>query len=325
MDTSKTINLNFDQSELNLQIHPVILSDPNLFEIKVILDSQVVKITQPTQASFSIPFGTSSIKIIVTDLVYGKSKTIQYPIFRAIPFWKKPWFIVLSIITIILLIIGFVSFIGFVKTRKKLKTEQAENQIKEERLRISKELHDNIGARLTHIISSLDVEMYRNKNDNKSIETINSFARDTMSQLRETIWAVSDKAIFFSEFATRIEQYIEQINDLTQSNILFNQSVTSDFELNPVQTINYYRIVQEAINNSVKYSEADAIKVRIVQNDNEITIEISDNGNGFDINSTRMGTGIKGMKNRAEEVGSLLKITSSKTGTKIELTINPSV
>ena len=318
LDSSKTITLNFDQSELNLEIHPVILSDPNLFKIEVVLDSQTVKISEPTQTNFKIPFGTSSIKIIVTDLVYGKSKIIQYPIFRAIPFWKKPWFIMLSVITIILLIIGLISFIGFIKTRKKLKAEKAENQIKEERLRISKELHDNIGARLTHIISSLDVEMYRNKNDNKSIETINSFARDTMLQLRETIWAVSDKAIFFSEFTTRIEQYVDQINELTSSNILFRKRVKSDFELNPVQTINYYRIVQEAINNSVKYSEADAIKVSITQNRNEITIEISDNGKGFDTQNTRMGTGIKGMKTRVKEVKGSIKISSStKTGTTI--------
>ena len=318
LDSSKTIFLSFDQSELNIQIHPVILSDPNLFKIEVILDSQTVLISQPTQVSFKIPFGTSHIKVLVTDLVYGKSKISQYPILRAIPFWKKSWFIVLSIFTLILLIIGFISFIGFVKTKKKLKSEQAENQIKEERLRISKELHDNIGARLTHIISSLDVEMYRNKNDNKSIETINSFARDTMSQLRETIWAVSEKAIFFSEFTTRIEQYVEQINQLSHSNILFNQQIKIDFELNPVQTINYFRIVQEAINNSVKYAETDAIKVSIVQHDTEITIEVSDKGKGFDTTSTRMGTGLIGMKSRVKEVNGILKITSTpQIGTTI--------
>ena len=316
----KSIELNFDQSEINLAIHPVLISDKNRFKVEVGLDSLFSEITVPEKKNFQIPFGASRFQIKITDLVHQKSSITNYQINRALPFWKEWWFIGFIILTLVLLIIGLISFIGFVKTRKQLKLEKSERQINEERLRISKELHDNIGARLTHIISSLDVEMYRNKDNTTSIENINSFARDTMAQLRETIWAVSDKTIFFSEFVTRIEQYVDQVNELAAQDVSFSQVVISDFELNPVQTINYYRIVQEAINNAIKYAEADEIGVRLFYEEKNIVIEILDNGKGFDTANTRFGTGLKGMKSRANEVGGILEINSIKNeGTSITL------
>ena len=320
LDSLQSILLNFDQAELHLGIHPVLISDKNLYKIEVGIDTSWFEITSPITKSFQIPFGSSSILINITDLVHQTTSSTVYQINRAIPFWKELWFMVLSIITLVLLMIGLISFIGFVKAKKQLRLEKSEREINEERLRISKELHDNIGARLTHIISSLDVEMYRNNENTTSIENINSFARDTMAQLRETIWAVSDKTIFFSEFVTRIEQYVDQINELASQRVLFSQEVISDFELNPVQTINYYRIVQEAINNAVKYSKADEIGVRVFYEESDIVIEILDNGIGFDTKSTRFGTGLKGMKSRANEVGGLLEINSiEKEGTSITI------
>tara|TARA_R110002050_G_scaffold299089_1_gene463792 strand:- start:23889 stop:26588 length:2700 start_codon:yes stop_codon:yes gene_type:complete len=320
LQESKIIGLPFDQAKINVHIHPVIITDKNYFKVELITPDSTYLITQPEIQSLEMGFGESTFTLKITDIVHNISNETNFEVYRQIPFWKKTWFIVLSILVTILLGIGFVSFIGFIKTKKKLRLEQAENQVNEERLRISKELHDNIGARLTHIISSLDVELYRNSGENKSIESINSFARDTMAQLRETIWAVSDKTIFFSEFATRVEQYVEQVNDLTAQSISFEQGPITDFELNPVQTINYYRIVQEAINNAVKYAEAKYINVSIAQNGNIITIHITDNGKGFDINSTRMGTGIKGMKSRAQDVGVQLNIQSSlNEGTQISI------
>ena len=320
LEPLESVLLNFDQSEIHLDIHPVLITDKNLFRIEVGMDSSWFQITEPITKRFQIPFGTSSIQIKISDLVHQTTSVTAYQINRAIPFWKEWWFIGLSAIMFVLLMVGVVSFIGFIKTKKQLRLEKSERQINEERLRISKELHDNIGARLTHIISSLDVEMYRNKDNNTSIENINDFARDTMSQLRETIWAVSDKTIFFSEFVTRMEQYTEQINELTAARISFSQDTISDFELNPVQTINYYRIVQEAINNAVKYSEADEIGVRIFFEEPNIVIEILDNGKGFDTKNTRFGTGLKGMKSRAKEVGGFLEINSiQKEGTSITI------
>jgi signal transduction histidine kinase/ligand-binding sensor domain-containing protein len=319
---SSTIQLPFDQGEINLFINPVIVSNKNYFQFEILANGVTHVITKPQNLSFKIPTENSNITLKIIDTVHYTTQEYTYYVYRQIPFWKKTWFIIAVIIIGITLVIGLYSFIQFLHTKRLLKIEQAENQVNEERLRISKELHDNIGARLTHIISSLDIEVYRNKDESNTIETINAFARDTMTQLRETIWAVSDKTIFFSEFITRIAQYVEQINDLASQNIVLIKSNINDFELNPIQTINYYRIVQEAINNAVKYADASEIKVAVNLINTTIVITITDNGKGFDLELTRLGMGIIGMKSRAEEVDSKLEIkTSVSCGTTVLLHI----
>lgn len=215
--------------------------------------------------------------------------------------------------------LGAVALGGYLRTRRLLALEKADRKVTDERLRISRELHDNIGARLTHIISSLDVEMFQRK-EAESLANVNAFARQTMSQLRETIWAVSEKTVFFSEFTTRIEQCLSESKRLTGKSMYLASSVKGDFELNPVQTINFYRIVQEAINNALKYADADEIVVRMVRTGFEITLEISDNGAGFDLENSRKGSGLQGMEARANEAGAAWSIHSTQgAGTTIRL------
>ena len=134
-----------------------------------------------------------------------------------------------------------------------------------------------------------------------------------MGQLRETIWAVGDNTIFFSELKQRIEQYTGQAQKLSSQEISFSDSSKHDFELNATETINLFRIVQESINNAIKYSQATTITVDISDNGEAIQIEIIDNGIGFDQNeAVKYGSGLKGLKTRADEINADIKIASAK-------------
>lgn len=322
VDIGKNILLNYDQSELAFTLIPVMQSDKNLFKIEYKLNGTWQVLSETCQVVETVMWGKNSLQIRIKNTVTGEEKNTKVVINRSQPFWTKLWFKLVLGCLFVLLSFGIYSFIKFRQTKKLLHKEQAQKKITEERLRISNELHDNIGARLTHIISSLDIEMFQRKENNKSIEVINSFARETMSQLRETIWAVGDKTIYFSEFINRVSQYVEQVNGMTNISIMFTQESIQDFELNPVQTINYYRIIQEAINNSIKYAEASAIKVKAVNRKSGTEITITDNGVGFDTDKKRRGTGLNGMESRAKEAGGVIEISSqSVEGTSIKLII----
>jgi signal transduction histidine kinase len=87
-----------------------------------------------------------------------------------------------------------------------------------------------------------------------------------------------------------------------------------------------YRILQEAMNNVAKHSEADRVHINIVKFGNELKLKVEDNGCGFDfevISSTpspMSGYGLSNMRDRAEICGGKLKITSKPgAGTGIEL------
>ena len=105
-----------------------------------------------------------------------------------------------------------------------------------------------------------------------SLDKLNAFARETMGQLRETIWAVGNKEIFLSELILRLKQQCNQAKELGISNYIFENSVLSDFPLTPIQTINFYRIIQEGINNITKYAKAD--KVTLVSSEKNGFIKI---------------------------------------------------
>jgi len=321
LSPSQKIELAFDQSELVLQIEPIILSDQNYFDVLVQFSDQKIPIQQPNPITLSAPYGNSEIQVLVIDKVHQTTITISYPVFRAFPFWQETWFIFLCLVITVLLILGSYSFINYLKTKKLLREEKENHKLMQERLRISKELHDNIGARITHIISSLDIEMYKNTTST-SIESINTFARETMTQLRETIWAVSDKTIFFSEFVLRIGQYVNQINPMTEANVSLQDNILEDFELHPIETINLYRIVQETIHNAIKYAEASTIIIDITSTPAHTEIVISDNGMGFNTSSSKMGNGLHNMQTRAHEIKAKLHINSSSRGTVISIILN---
>ena len=87
--------------------------------------------------------------------------------------------------------------------------------------------------------------------------------------------------------------------------------------------MNIYRIIQEAINNTIKYAEADAIEVSITENKSELQIEIKDNGLGFDQKNIELGNGINNMRKRARDIGANLDIKSgNNSGTSITINID---
>ena len=318
--SDKGITLDYDQGEIALECTPVWPTDKTQFEVTVRSGERDFSITQSGEFLMPVAYGSSMLEVVILHVPSGEFKRLETPLERATPFWWRWWFWVSVVLMGAVLILGTVALLGFLRTRRLLALEKADRKVTDERLRISRELHDNIGARLTHIISSLDVEMYQRK-EAESLANVNAFARQTMAQLRETIWAVSEKTVFFSEFTTRIEQYLSESKKLTGRTLFLANSVKGDFELNPVQTINFFRIIQEAINNAIKYSDAEQIVVRIDRQDFSICLEIVDNGEGFDLATVRTGSGLQGMEARAKEAGAVWEIKSSPAiGTAIRLT-----
>ncbi|MEQ9302937.1 MAG: sensor histidine kinase, partial [Marinoscillum sp.] len=309
---------------VSLEIQPIALADQNWFSIEARYAGNTFVISQKTRISLLPDYDASYLELIISDIDGQVISKSSIPVFRERPVWMKAWFVILLFVLSVLAIVGLISGWKFLKTRKALREQQLVNQLSRERLRISRELHDNIGARLTHIISSLDLEMFQRKEQPGTISTINSFARDTMSQLRETIWAMSDKTIFLSELFARIRQYVDQMNSHNGQTICISDTSSSDFELHPTQVINAYRIVQEAINNARKYSKADSIEVLFQADVVHAMVLIKDDGVGFEERARSFGSGVVGMEERAKEAGFELEIRSSPgSGTQIQFTIVP--
>ena len=199
-----------------------------------------------------------------------------------------------------------------------------QNNLQEQRLAISKELHDNIGSQLTFIISSLDnLKQFDVEHEPifDKIDTIGGFTRDTITDLRDTIWAMNKEDITFADLKERTIRFIERANtSLNTIDFQFLYPKESDeVALNSKLGIDVYRIIQEAVNNAVKHAQASKIGVVFEQHVNQIEVSISDNGIGFDPNKLSDGHGLMSMKRRADVIDASFEISQLDPGSKLSL------
>lgn len=198
--------------------------------------------------------------------------------------------------------------------QKEIANEELFNLIKEfqsglvkakqqEQNRISKELHDGIvnqiyGIRM--ILGSLnantDSASQKKRTDYlKELHKLESEIRTLSHDLN------SDFSKYVGEFIFLVEQLVVKNNEIGMTNFEIDISSTIDWNnYTSVIKINIYRILQELFLNVNKYANATACKVAINEIDNQLFVEIIDNGLGFDLNKGIVGIGLKNIKERAK-------------------------
>ena len=251
---------------------------------------------------------------------------------------KTTWLIILSLITL------FVGLIGYLIYRQqRLKNSQqkqefelqaaiaqieSQNQLHEQRLAISRDLHDNIGAQLTFIISTVENLKFGFPNVEAKLGAqltkISDFSKTTIQELRDTIWAMNNDNFTMEELRSRLMNFLEKAQMAQdQVNLQFVISAELDaFHLTSLEGINLYRSIQEAVNNALKYANAQCIQVSAQQHENEILVQITDDGIGFLEATVVNGNGLYNMKKRMEEIGGTCTIASNEgTGTQVTFTL----
>jgi len=212
------------------------------------------------------------------------------------------------------------------KLREEIALARVEVEKQEERIRISKELHDNIGAQLTFVISSIDNMLYQSKTDTSSLGSkladLSVFTRKTITQLRDTIWLMNKPNLTLTELSNRINEYIASTQNLGIDCTIKLEQHPSKKPHSIAKGNNVYRVVQEAINNALKYAHCSQIIIRLEETNGALVGSITDNGTGFKISETKSrGFGLKNMEERIKLLGGELTINSASTGTTIQFTI----
>ena len=210
--------------------------------------------------------------------------------------------------------------------KEELAKKEIQNRIKNERLRISRDLHDNIGAELTLITSALDSKAYESHNEREKewLNEVSNYARKAMSDLRETIWAFKSDRMPVRELVARIREFTTRISRMTGIEIEIKDRVRGALELSPGKVINLYRISQEALQNAVKYANGNKISWEIKMEDGLLKVIVSDNGIGFDPEKVKRGYGLSHMCERMEELQGRCEIISRPgEGTRIVASMPP--
>lgn len=283
-------------------------------------------------ASYSnLPEGNFYFEVIpVVQGLVLKSKVLRFEVNVIPPFYKTLWFrivlllLVVSVVTIFLML--------FYRRKLRLQKEHSEREmaVQQEKERISRELHDNVGSQLTYIIKSIDSLVYKAEKQPDSVtaglDSLSDFSRDTLNQLRESIWAINTKQLTLQELILKIQDHIDKINArLSGKHVQFATKVRLNPVINPTLAIGVFRIVQEAVVNSIKYAGVEKTTVTLIENaDNFYVVTIADKGQGFASDSNKTHRyGLKNMRARAVEIGANIAIESVVAeGTTIRLSFS---
>jgi PAS domain S-box-containing protein len=190
-----------------------------------------------------------------------------------------------------------------------------------ERKFVAQELHDGIGGKLTAIKYSIEkiVNELQRKNDplEATLEDILSIVHDTIDETqriyRNLHPAILDDLGLNAALRSLCREFMEVYNTITIETYF---AVPENWVQNPLKIL-IYRILQEALNNIAKHSQAERVKVtlRLVKNDIELVVE--DNGQGFDLaevqkmDSQKRGVGLESIKERTLIFGGSLDIDSA--------------
>jgi signal transduction histidine kinase/ligand-binding sensor domain-containing protein len=239
-------------------------------------------------------------------------------------FYETVWFKVVIFLMLVIIIVFIANFRARQKQKEaesKLKTERA---ISNERERISRDLHDSIGARLTKIISDLDIMELQTEIKQKpvSIDELSKtreYTQDTINNLRETIWTLDSKIVQLRDVYHQSKKYIERY---LPENIEFKIEMDDELlkkQINPEVAVNIFRIIQEMTQNMLKYSKSTRFSVNFTSEKNLI-LTVEDNGIGFDYETVSKGEGLKNIQKRLNEINGQMAY-ENKTGSKFIIQI----
>lgn len=238
-----------------------------------------------------------------------------------------------SLLFMAVAIISFVMFYQRKVIAHQLQLQQKEAEMQRELLRatikaqedemqrIGKDLHDDIVLKLISVKNKVIGGLV---NTNKGTDVANYLeqAKNDLEAIRNEIRSISHtlypSALDLNGLSFALEKICKDLNGYEGIKISLRLSGEYKKEKREIE-IALYRIALECMNNAIKHSQCTEINLKLIYREQDISLEISDNGNGFDASDLmkQEGLGLKNIQSRSKAIGAELKFESSKNGTKV--------
>ncbi len=205
--------------------------------------------------------------------------------------------------------------------RSKAIIESEEN----ERQRLARELHDGVGQLLTATKLNLStLSHFDNDIDNNKLKNSLDILDDSIKEIRNISHNMVPDVLLKFGLQKAIENFINRINQTKKIDINFECNAFDESKLDNTAKLMLYRIIQESVNNTIKYAEATVLNLIISADETEISLMIEDDGKGFNIKNAleKDGIGLKNIQIRTDYLKGKLEIdSSSQNGTTIIIEI----
>ncbi len=218
-------------------------------------------------------------------------------------------------------------FVAEVQSQKDL-SQQIMTAQEDERKRIAKDIHDGIGQMLTALRFSIDgIDVTDQKKSEESLASLKEVFGQLIKDVRAVTFSLAPPELTDHGVPSAIRKMSNMVGNFTGHKVLYENVSEFDKRLDTNVEVNIYRVVQEAVNNALKYSESEYILITLEHTEAYLKIKIEDDGLGFDpaANPNKFkgtGNGLRFMKERMDYIGGELIISSEPTkGTTIYIAV----
>lgn len=195
------------------------------------------------------------------------------------------------------------------------------------RSKISHDLHDEIGSRLTNIGLMSRIARQNQYADDQTNDLMNKIEEESQAvsqNMREIIWNINPDNDSLDEAMPRMLHYATELLETKGINVNASIPDLSAVKMNMEQRRDLFLIFKEVIHNIVQHSGADATNIVVTLNEKNFILQIFDNGKGFDKNALPYLNGLNYMQKRANKYRWNLEIASgAMKGTCVTLKIKP--
>jgi len=200
-----------------------------------------------------------------------------------------------------------------------------------ERRRLSRELHDGLGSLLTAVklnVGKLNKSANLTESSKATLNDIKALMDNTITAVRKISYDLMPSVLIDFGVNAAIKKLASQLDNSSNTNVTFHtRGVTK--RLQQDIEIGLFRIAQEAVNNAIKHSNAQEIRIRLIQRNDLLKLVVKDNGKGFNVkklfnnSKSTSGNGLHNMHERAALLNGKLIIDSvGHKGTLITLEIS---
>ena len=196
----------------------------------------------------------------------------------------------------------------------------------EERNRLARDIHDTLAQGFTGVIVQLEavedaIACCRRKEANAHLQRASELARRSLNEARRSVHALRPEALQGGNFWEALKGLIKN----TTAGIALHTTFNLHGKMRHLPLVwqeNLLHIGQEALTNALKYAHPRNFETRLTFNKKEVRLELRDDGDGFKIKERHDGFGLTGMRERADQMGGQLKITSARgKGTKVVVSL----
>jgi signal transduction histidine kinase len=235
------------------------------------------------------------------------------------PFWRKPWFMAVSVLGFLGVLAGTIYLISTARLKRELRLHQQKELLEKERARIARDLHDQLGANLTQVALLGELaEADKHLPDEVELhaQQIYTTARDTTRSLDEIVWALNSANDTLESLVNYVGKYAQDYFAL--AGVRYRSELPT--HLPPTQILpevrhNVFLAFKEAVNNVVKHASATEARVKLQLAPGRFILSVMDNGRGLgDLSQKQLRNGLKNMRKRLADVRGEFEIMPGESG-----------